>query len=164
MGELKFTKEEQRAIQKYKIKEANGIATPEDDEESVLAVLGAMIREAESEESQKETEDFFRNLRKKVEAMFPEDQPLSDVPYFAISQLGSFCLALLEELEKDWTLENLHKYEEVDTKESIIEMKRTVLGYLPDAYRDKNKPVLDAIFMLLNLSDFGIEKVERQLG
>ncbi len=126
MGELKFTKEEQRAIQKYKIKEANGIATPEDDEEFVLAVIGAMLREAENEESRKET----------------------------------------EELEKDWTLENLYKYEDVEGL-----LQHCIIEYVGQDYARedpigiplKKAAEVDAIFMLLNLSDFGIEKAERQL-
>ena len=55
------------------------------------------------------------------------------------------------------------KAAEVETPESVISFKREVLGHLKDAYESKNKQKLDAIFLLLNLSDFGIEKMKKAL-
>lgn len=195
MRELTLTKEEERAVQKYKIKADNGIATEKDDEEAVCAVLEAIFRHAEDEDVKKEREETFKNLWKEIGAMFPEDKPLSDVPYFVIGQLGPFCISLLEEMEHNLTLDKLEKFEkvegllehciieyvgtdkakedpigippakaaEVETPESVISFKREVLGHLKDAYESKNKQKLDAIFLLLNLSDFGIEKMKKAL-
>lgn len=195
MEELKLTKEEERAVRKHKIKEDSGIATKKDDDESICAVLNALIRHTEDEEVIKEREDTFKSLWKEIGTMFPEDKPLSNVPYFAIGQLGPFCITLLEEMEQNLTLETLEKFEKVEgllehciieyvgedkamedpigisldkaaeakTPESVIAVKSEILGYLQDAYENKNKQCLDAIFLLLNLSDFGIEKMKKAL-
>ncbi len=195
MKELTLTKEEERTLKKHKIKEDNGIATEKDDMEATCAVLEAIFRHAEDEDVKKERETTFMNLWKEIGAMFPEDKPLSDVPYFAIGQLGPFCISLLEEMEHNLTLDTLEKFEKVEgllehciieyvgtdkakedpigipparaaeaeTPDSVISLKREILGHLQDAYENKNKQKLDAIFLLLNLSDFGIEKIKKAL-
>lgn len=195
MKELELTKEERRAVQKYQIKADNGIATEKDDVEATCAVLEAFFRHAEDEDVKKEREETFKNLWKEIGAMFPEDKPLSDVPYFAIGQLGPFCISLLEEMEHNLTLDKLETFEkgeglleyciieyvgtdkakedpigisparaaEAETPDSVISLKREILGHLQDAYENKNRQKLDAIFLLLNLSDFGIEKIKKAL-
>lgn len=195
MEELKLTKEEQRAVLKCKIKEENGLATQKDDEAATFAILKAICRHAADEDNIKKRKEMFKNLWKEIGTMFPEDKPLSDVPYFAIGQLGPLCISLLEEMDRNLTLVTLEKFEKVEgllehciieyvgtdkakedpigispekaaeaeTPDSVIAIKREILGHLQDAYENKNKQRLDAIFLLLNLSDFGIERIKRRM-
>lgn len=195
MGELNLTREEERALKKYYVKADNGIATKKDDEDSICALLNAMIRHAEDEEVIKKRENTFKNLWKEIEETFQEDEPLSDIPYFAIGQLGPLCLILLKEMEHNLTLQTLEKFEKVEgllehciieyvaadnakedpigislekaayaeTPDDVFAIKKAALEHIQDAYQNKNKPLLDAIFILLNLSDFGLEKIKKNL-
>lgn len=192
--ELRLTKEEERAVRKYNVKSDNGIATEKDVEESVCAVLNAMVRHAENEEVIKKRENTFKNLWKEVGEMFPEDKPLSDISYFAIGQLGPLCITLLEEMEQNLSIQALEKFEKVEgllehciteyvgsdnakedpigiplekaacaeTPDDVFAIKKAALEHIQYAYKDKNKPLFDAIFILLNLSDFGLEKIKER--
>lgn len=196
MKELTLSNEENRAVQKCFIKQNNGIATKKDERDSLAAVTQAIMRNAQDQNVMKEREMVFKNLWRNVAQLFPQDKPLSDVPYFAIRQLGSVCVTLVEELKVNLSLEVLEKFENVEsllehciseyvgaynaqqnpikevsleeasavsTPDEVFRIKEIVLGYIDDAYCNKNKELFDVILTLLNLSDFGIEQIEKAL-
>lgn len=186
MGVVELNREEKKELKRLKIKSANGIATEADQERAVCAVMNAMIRNALDPGSINEAEEHFRKQRKRVEKLFPEENPLSDVPYFAIGQLGEYCISYMEELKKEIDPSVLYNFNEAEsylqynitnylngynatkniiaeysmqdvadakTMEDKMRVKDTVLGYLMDAYRKKDKDTLFVVAALLNLSD-----------
>ena len=134
MKDLELTREEQRAVRKYTIKKKSGIATQQDEDESVYAVMNALFRHAVDEEVIREREEMFKNLWKEVAAMFPEDEPLSDVPYFAIGQLGQFCRTLLANFMIKINPDEFEKFEKV---EGLLE--HCITEYLGDYNATVNK-------------------------
>ncbi len=115
MEELRLTKEEERVVRKHKMKADSGIATKIDEEEAVYAVMEAMIRDALDPYTDKEMEEYFRDLRVKVEKLFPETAPLSDVPYFIIGQLGQYCIDCLEKMKNGIIPSVLENFEDAES-------------------------------------------------
>ena len=181
-----LTKEEERAVRKHNLKSASGFSTEKEKEEVICTVMNAMVRDALDPDSLNEAEEYLKKQRERVEKLFPEDNPLSDVPYFAIGQLGEYCISCMEEMKKEIIPSVLYNYNEaesqlqynitnylngynatkniiteysmqdaanVKTTEDKIRVKETVLSYLMDAYRQKDKDTLFMILTLLNLSD-----------
>ena len=100
-------------------------------------------------------------------------------------------MILLKEMEQNLTLQTLEKFEKVEglwehciteyvgsdnakegpigislekaayaeTPNDVFTIKKTALEHIQDAYQDKS--LLDAIFILLNLSDIGLAKIKR---
>lgn len=133
MEELKLTKEEERAVRKHKMKADSGIATKKDENEAVYAVMEAMIRDATDPDTDQEMEQYFRGLRTRVEKLFPESAPLSDVPYFIIGQLGQYCIDCLEKMKDGINPAELEKF---DDAESYLQF--SITNYLNGYNATKN--------------------------
>lgn len=130
---MKLTREEERVVRKHRMKANSGIATKKDEDEAVYAVMGAILRDAVDPDTDREMEQYFRDLRVRVEKLFPETAPLSDVPYFIIGQLGQYCIDCLEQM-KDGIIPFV--FEKFDDAESYLQF--SITNYLNGYNATKN--------------------------
>lgn len=130
---MRLTQEEERVVRKHKMKVDSGISTEKDEDEAVYAVMEAMIRDATDPDTDQEMEEYFRNLRVRVEKLFPETTPLSDVPYFIIGQLGQYCIDCLEKMQNGIIPSVLEKF---DDAESYLQF--SITNYLNGYNATKN--------------------------
>lgn len=130
---MKLTQKEERAVRKHRMKADSGIVTKKDEDEAVYAVMGAIIRDAIDPETDQEMEEYFQDLRARVEKFFPESAPLSDVPYFIIGQLGQYCIDCLEQM-KNGIIPSV--FEKFDEAESYLQF--SITNYLNGYNATKN--------------------------